>query len=224
MKKVTNCVSGVIRPLLSNVFLHFVFDKWMAKYYSYISFERYCDDIVVHCKSEEQALFLKRRISKRFTECKLTLSEQKTKVVCCKNPNNKGERKYEQGSFDFLGFTFKPRTVATSNGILLLSMPVMSSKSKRSVMEKIRAMEIHKKKMKIQQLASQINERTRGWINYYCTLEQSSSHFIWWHLNRRLIKWVMWNGGWNFRRATRWLKSIYEAQPRLFRHWNLVRP
>jgi retron-type reverse transcriptase len=35
---------GVISPLLANIFLHVVFDKWMEKNHSEKPFERYADD------------------------------------------------------------------------------------------------------------------------------------------------------------------------------------
>jgi len=44
---------GVISPLLANLFLHFVFDKWMKKYHPTIKYVRYADDIIVHCRSEK---------------------------------------------------------------------------------------------------------------------------------------------------------------------------
>ena len=50
---------GVISPLLANLFLHYAFDVWMQRHYPIIPFERYADDIIVHCKSERQALWLK---------------------------------------------------------------------------------------------------------------------------------------------------------------------
>lgn len=46
---------GVISPLLANLFLHYAFDKWMERNFPNISFERYADDSVCHCKSEAQA-------------------------------------------------------------------------------------------------------------------------------------------------------------------------
>ena len=45
---------GVISPLLANSFLHLVFDQWMQKHFPCIHFERYADNIVVHCRSENQ--------------------------------------------------------------------------------------------------------------------------------------------------------------------------
>ena len=76
---------GVISPLLANLFLHYAFDHWMHKHYSDIPFERYADDIVCHCKSEEQALALKAALEKRMHACKLELHPQKTKIVQKRN-------------------------------------------------------------------------------------------------------------------------------------------
>lgn len=69
---------GVISPLLANIYLHFTFDKWIEKYYPHVRFERYCDDIIIHCVSQKQAEFIKRVITERFNECKLELNESKT--------------------------------------------------------------------------------------------------------------------------------------------------
>ena len=46
---------GVISPLLANLFLHYVFDKWMERNHPEIPFCRYADDGVVHCRTEEEA-------------------------------------------------------------------------------------------------------------------------------------------------------------------------
>ena len=46
---------GVASPLLANLFLHYAFDRWMATYYPSVPFERYADDVIVHCRTEWQA-------------------------------------------------------------------------------------------------------------------------------------------------------------------------
>jgi retron-type reverse transcriptase len=46
---------GVVSPLLANLFLHYVFDHWMRRIFPNGQFERYADDAIVHCKSEDQA-------------------------------------------------------------------------------------------------------------------------------------------------------------------------
>ena len=47
---------GVISPVLANIFLDVVFDKWIEKRNPEVVFERYADDIVVHCKHIKEAL------------------------------------------------------------------------------------------------------------------------------------------------------------------------
>jgi len=72
---------GVISPLLANLFLHVVFDKWMEKHHPEKPFERYADDIVVHCKTEKQAIFMLKVIKARMQSCQLELHPLKTKIV-----------------------------------------------------------------------------------------------------------------------------------------------
>ena len=98
---------GVISPLLANLFLHYVFDVWMRKWYPQNPFERYADDVVVHCKTEEEAKALLGKLKERFQKCKLELHPEKTKIVYCKDSNRRGNSKKEK--FDFLGYTFEPR-------------------------------------------------------------------------------------------------------------------
>jgi RNA-directed DNA polymerase len=46
---------GVISPLLANLFLHYAFDVWMGRNWAHLPFERYADDIIVHCRTEREA-------------------------------------------------------------------------------------------------------------------------------------------------------------------------
>ena len=49
---------SAISPLVANLFMHYAFDAWMKREFPEIGFERYCDDVVVHCKSERQAKYI----------------------------------------------------------------------------------------------------------------------------------------------------------------------
>jgi len=49
-----------ISPVISNIVLHLVFDDWMKQEYPTLPFERYVDDMIVHCKTQKQANFYKR--------------------------------------------------------------------------------------------------------------------------------------------------------------------
>ncbi len=69
---------SVISPLLANLFMHHAFDDWMRRNFPSIPFERYADDIVVHCKSKKQSHLILNRIRARLKECCLELHPQKT--------------------------------------------------------------------------------------------------------------------------------------------------
>src|SRR5262249_49366195 len=81
---------GVVSPLLANLFLHYVFDRWMAKTHPHISFERYADDIICHCRTESEAAALLVQLKERFLACRLRLHPQKTKIVYCKDTHRTG--------------------------------------------------------------------------------------------------------------------------------------
>ena len=105
---------GVISPLLANLYLHYAFDEWMKKSYPIIPFERYADDIIVHCRSEKQAHWIKARIKEQLAEYKLKLHPKKTKIVYCKDDKRKGN--YKNENFVFLGFEFRPRKAESKHG------------------------------------------------------------------------------------------------------------
>ena len=98
---------GVVSPVLANLFLHYAFDVWMHRNHPGIPFERYADDAICHCSSEEQAAALRVALENRFAECGLTLHPEKTKIVYCKDDDRRGD--YPNQKFDFLGYTFRPR-------------------------------------------------------------------------------------------------------------------
>ena len=86
---------GVISPLLSNVYLH-TLDKWWTDNYARIGqLTRYCDDLVVVCRKQQQAVQAGELIAGFLQRLKLTLHPQKTRVVAL-----------GAGGFNFLGFHF----------------------------------------------------------------------------------------------------------------------
>lgn len=211
---------GVISPLLANIFMHLCFDKWMEKHHPEKPFERYADDVVVHCKTEKQAQFVLKQISTRLNNCNLTVHPDKTKIV---NLRGRSEKKYPR-SFDFLGFTIKPNWCAINGKEMLIPSIFMSKKSKSRVLEKFKAMHIHKKRKPIEIIAKELNPIIRGVINYYCRFSIGATRIIWNQLNARLIKWVKWEKGLYKMASVKWLKRKYKEQPNLFAHWKLVNP
>jgi group II intron reverse transcriptase/maturase len=210
---------GVISPLLANIFLHVTFDKWMEQHHGEKPFERYADDIVVHCKSERQAIYLLNQIKQRFADCKLTVHSEKTKIV---NLRGSSEKKYKM-SFDFLGFTIEPHYTRVKGGLCrILPRSVISKKSVTSVLEKFKT--IHKRRISVEELARELNPVIRGVINYYCKFWSYHTHLLWHQLNKRLQKWVQWEKGFYTMASSRWLQKKCGERPGLFAHWKLVHP
>ncbi|HEY6424627.1 MAG TPA: reverse transcriptase domain-containing protein, partial [Pseudonocardiaceae bacterium] len=58
-----------ISPLLANLFMHYAFDAWMAREFPEVPFERFVDDVIVHCVSQQQAQRLRDAIATRLAEC-----------------------------------------------------------------------------------------------------------------------------------------------------------
>jgi len=216
---------SVISPLLANLFLHYAFDKWMQENCASIPFERYADDIICHCISQSQAIWLLGRVRIRLAECKLELNEEKTKIIYCKDDRRKG--KYPNVKFDFLGFTFQPRSVKTSKGRLFVGFnPAMSQKAAKSMRDEIRSWRIQLRSDKsIEDLARMFNPKIRGWVNYYGSFYRSELYKNLRSFSVILAKWAMRKYkrfSEHQRRAGRWINRIRRKSPHLFAHWQMA--
>ena len=119
---------GVISPLLANIFLHHVFDMWMSREYPGCPFERYADDVVIHCSSREEALAVKAAVETRLRECRLEAHPDKTRIVYCRIGGQ--PRDHEPIQFDFLGYSFRPRMAKSHAGKLFTGfLPANQSQS-----------------------------------------------------------------------------------------------
>ncbi len=97
---------GVISPLLANIYLHHAFDKWMDEENPACPFERYADDVVVHCSSKEEAEQMLEKLKARMGAFDLTLHPEKTKIVYARNYQR--TEKHDKESFTFLSYSFQP--------------------------------------------------------------------------------------------------------------------
>lgn len=216
---------GVISPLLSNLFLHYAFDKWMGRQFPEIPFERYADDVICHCRSERQAKDLLDAIKSRLAECRLKLNLQKTRLIYCKDSNRKGS--YTNESFDFLGFTFRPRLSKTRHGKYFVNFsPAVSNKATKAMRQTIRSWNLPRRSDKsLEDFAHIFNPIIRGWMNYYGAYYKSALYRTFWHLDRLLSRWASrkyrkLRG--RQRKAQQWLRRIRKRQPWLFAHWRFA--
>lgn len=215
---------GVISPVLANLFLHYTFDKWMAIYHPHNPFARYADDAVIHCQTEAGAKKLLQSLNKRMNDCKLELHPIKTKIVYCKDADRKSE--YENTSFDFLGYTFRPRLSKNRWGKHFVNFsPAISNKSKKSIRQKVRTWNLQLKAEKeIEDLSYMFNSAIQGWINYYGKFYKSEMYSSLRHINKALIMWARRKYkrlAKHKKRAERFVGRIAKRNPRLFKHWDI---
>lgn len=98
---------GVISPLLANIYLHHVMDKWFEQVVKprlkgKAFLIRYADDMVIAFDEEKDARRVLEVLPRRFGKYGLTLHSKKTRLVRFKRPTGS---KHDRDSFDFLGFT-----------------------------------------------------------------------------------------------------------------------
>jgi RNA-directed DNA polymerase len=213
-----------ISPLLANLFMHYAFDRWMDREFPGCPFERYADDVVAHCDTEEKAQTLRAAIASRLGPLGLELHPDKTKIVYCKDTRRRGDS--EHVSFDFLGYTFRGRTVLGKRGLFIGFNPAMSTKATKAVSLKIRSWHLNRRSdADLSDLAGAINAQVRGWIGYYGAFYRSALHLIARRIDQHLVRWAMQKykrlRGRTLR-AWAWLDAVRQHRPKLFAHWHLI--
>lgn len=133
---------AVISPLLANIYLHPV-DVVLQR----AGFEmvRYADDLVILCRTEEDAREALTLLTKELTKRKLTLHPEKTQIVDLMNSRG----------FEFLGYHFdkqgrRPR-----------------KKSMKKFKDKIRELTPRNHGSSLEKIISRLNQTLRGWFNYF---------------------------------------------------------
>ena len=213
---------GVISPLLANLYLHYAFDEWMKRENPRTPFERYADDIIVHCTSQKRAERLMQGISQRFRECYLELHPSKTKLVYCKDKFRKS--RYQNEKFDFLGFTYRPRRAINRKGEVFLNFsPAVSERAIKKIRERIRSWDLHRQTgSDLEEIAKQVNPTLQGWLQYYSTSNRSVLTGVLRQLDDTLARWARrkykkLRG--KRRQSILWVSSVRRYKPGLFAHW-----
>jgi RNA-directed DNA polymerase len=214
---------GVVSPVMANLFLHYTFDVWMMKHYPENPWCRYADDGLVHCRSEQDAQALKAALDARFAQCGLQMHPDKTKIVYCKDGSRKGT--YPTIQFDFLGYTFRPRTVKNRrrNSLFVSFTPAVSNKAITAMRETTRKRNYRNRTdLSLADISRLHNPILRGWLEYYGRYCRSAMYPVFRHFNKTLVAWAMRK----YRRlkrhkirASRILEQLSEKQPHLFVHW-----
>ena len=216
---------SAVSPVLANLFMHFAFDRWMAREFPGCPFERYADDAVVHCKSRRQAEYVRARIAARMVEVGLRLHPDKTRIVYCKDSNRREE--HEHISFTFLGYAFRPREARRKDGKQFTSFsPAISPEALKAKSDRLRALRIHRHTdLSLNDLARWLNPIIAGWMNYYGRYYRSELEPLLQRVSTYLRRWARkkYKRLRTVKRFKRWWTGLLEREPGLFAHWRWVR-
>ena len=214
---------GVISPLLANLFLHYAFDRWMQRQYPIVPFERYADDVIVHCRSEQEAQRVLAAIRDRLAACGLELHPTKTRIVYCKDGRRR--RRYAHVSFDFLGYTFKARPARNRRDQIFLGfLPAMSRRRAIAVRQQIAEWRLTSRTTcDLEALAALTDGPVRGWLQYYGRFYRSECQRVLQSLNLALARWAHRKFK-TLRRqsltvALRWLRRVALRAPHALALW-----
>jgi group II intron reverse transcriptase/maturase len=215
---------GVISPLFANIYLHHGFDKWMDEMNRQNPFERYADDIVIHCSSKEEAEQLLEKLKARMQQYELELHPEKTKIVYCKNYQRND--KHDNNSFTFLSYSFQPRTIKSKFGAskrLVVFNAAISQQAKTSIRSKLREVLIARwSNQTLEWFAEKLNPKIRGWVNYYTKFNRAIGLDVFYYLNELIRQWI--KHAYKIK-GKAWLydkyRTIQAANPELFYHWRL---
>ena len=111
---------SVLSPLLGNIYLHHVLDRWFAtegqpRLRGKTTLIRYCDDFIIGFEREDDAGRVRAVLEKRLGRFGLTLHPDKTRLLPFWRPSTTQQSGQGPASFDFLGFTFYWRRTRTGH-------------------------------------------------------------------------------------------------------------
>jgi group II intron reverse transcriptase/maturase len=215
---------GVISPLLSNLFLHYAIDAWMAREYPHVPFVRYADDGLMHCKSRKQAEYIREQLQKRLLAVGLEMHPDKTRIVYCSTDGY--DKSVDCRSFLFLGYEFKMRSAKNSQDGRIFSsfLPAIGrdrlNELKMRVRQEFRTLRMTH--VSLNDIAAEINAVVRGWLGAYGAFHRSALIPLRRYLNECLMRWCrkkFLSLKISRKKAFQFLCRIAERNPKLFAHW-----
>lgn len=169
-----------------------------------------------------------RRSGNVLRNCGLELHPEKTRIVYCKD--NRRRREYEHVTFDFLGYTFRPRAARKREETFLGFLPAISGKAAKAIRQTIRSWRLSaaRSTQRLEDLAKLIDPVVRGWMNYYGRYYRSECVRVLRHINEVLARWARRK----YKRLRRrkvgsihWLGRLAQRDPNLLYLWQIgIRP
>lgn len=179
---------GIVSPILANVYLHYVLDKWVeteVRPYSKegVKYIRYADDFVCAFKNKHEAETFYEELPKRLGRWRLELAEEKTRILKFGWMWGKESRR-----FDFLGFELSWQK--SRKGMPNVMRRTARPKLRQTLKDFGEWFKANRSK-KLNQLIDELNAQLKGYYGYYGVIGNSKSlgelHY---QLCRLLFKWL----------------------------------
>lgn len=186
---------SICSPVLANIMAHAVLDTWFEQTVKQhcrgrVALFRYADDAVICCQYWQDAIRIEQALGKRLAKYHLKLNEEKTKLV--EFSRRKQQQGEQQGSFEFLGFTFYLGRARRGQVIPKLKT---SGKRLRAKLKKVEAWARRvRNRIPLKQIWKVFLAKLRGHLQYYAvsfnaravsTFFQQAKRIMFRHLNRR---------------------------------------
>jgi RNA-directed DNA polymerase len=179
---------------------------------------------VIHCKTEARARQVLAALGQRMEEVGLRLHPAKTQVVYCKDSNRRGPWDGPV-SFDFLGYTFRPRETAGKHGKFTGFDLAASGKAITRMNQAVRDWQLHRHvRLTWDQLTDWIAPIIAGWMDYYGRYRKSGLYSLLARINHHIQRWI--RAKYKRLRPTRamlraWDRITAQA-PGMLPHWKWV--
>lgn len=211
---------GVISPILSNIYLHEVLDRWFADIAKFCLrgsafLVRYADDAVIVFSDEVDAKRVMDALPERFGKYALSLHPEKTRLVRFRRPGlfSRG-RKNRPDSFDFLGFTH--HWAKSWRGIWVVKRRTARSRLARAL-KAVGAWLRQNRHLSLDEQRKVLAQKLQGHYSYYGITNNGRALGIFqYHVLRLWWKWL--------RRRSQRHRLNWEQFSRLLKRYPLPRP
>ena len=210
---------GVISPLLANLYLHEVVDRWFtetvqSRLEGRAVLIRYADDMVFVFEREHDARRFSEVLPKRLARFGLRLHPEKTRLVDFRRPCGGGPRGKGPRSFDFLGFTH--HWGRSRHGRWVVKRKTAKGRLSRSL-RRIREWCSKHRHQPIWWQQRRLSQKLKGHYAYFgITGNRRALESFYWHVERIWRAWL--------NRRSQKARMIWSRFTRLLRRYPLPKP
>ena len=210
---------GVASPLLANIFLHYVLDKWFVeeiqpRLKGRCFINRFADDFILGFELEEDARRVMAVLPKRFNRYGLNIHPEKSKLVNFSKPSYSKITTKGAGTFDYLGFTHY--WAKSRNGYWVVKRKTSSKKLRLKIMDVWKWCK-HNRHISVKEQQVMLNLKLSGHYQYYGIRNNYKMLEV--YYEAVLKSWKRW-----LERRSRSGYITYEKFENFLGHYPLVKP